>query len=870
MTSMSMRRKNLWCSVWLAAFFPSLISCAVAQASSALFDPTAAGSAFNAATKEQFLSWRKSQALAELESAGVKIPADFLRWIDSDPVVYRTVYGVQNPSAHGLPVLPKGVVQDRTDTPAQRLVVLRSLEIDLGAEVVRQKYPQLALTMMHAYAGRLARPSYEDAALGVSWKARPLLKLEVPNSKLVPVDTRAKNRPLDLNDHLINFLDEHAVPETPAKGAAVDPSKKRPLYAYEVMNDPTLQAQLLAYLKERGHAIQPKQVTLSAAGFALFSKAYLEKGRIPKEFDPAPTPAEKMAYLVRNDQYRFPPDVKRTWPRFELNSPWPVLEYLASGVIAGDMPLRDREYVWSRFRDQGTVRKYGKHLGAKLGLNTPMVRARKLMPFPFAFGSYAMDVKDNGACREMARIGIGTNTGLGVPSTHAFQPGHFCLVSIGYAPKSGYTLNVEQHVRPPTWVTKGGVRREDEFARLIFPLNYGLDAMLDAMVGFTCYRALPSSTTASQRQSWLESLLDINPYSLEIPRELFEQCATPQDVAKAWTRMQQRVKRVDRVGCPPGGIYTDFTLRRMVDGRLKSLPVPNDPAVRAMVVKACLETSADPLWMSYVGFGWSQTQWLQWAVSQLRASLGKPRNQEQAALFANRLTVIGKSFKDDAVRKQLGMALLHLLRGRETFQVTQGGKTSEMADPSLLVAQTLAGQTPDARAAVERDLRAGVHGDRSPTRADVLAKRLATAARAIREPKLRKAWAETLHAVILGRETYITPQQPDKPQLDPAVREIYALGVDLQPAAARFASDFTTYLRQPRTPVEAKSMELRLQVLLEALRPSTPAHSAIIALVPHTQGMEMITSDGSAGKAGKKVPDPAVARLRKYASSQPR
>ena len=76
---------------------------------------------FTPEVKTAFLAWRKVNALAEIAKTGQRLPNDFLEWVDSDPVVAGTVYGL-------------------ADNAAQRLVLLRSLEIDLGKEEVRQKH----------------------------------------------------------------------------------------------------------------------------------------------------------------------------------------------------------------------------------------------------------------------------------------------------------------------------------------------------------------------------------------------------------------------------------------------------------------------------------------------------------------------------------------------------------------------------------------------------------------------------------------------------------------------------------------------------------------------------------------------------------
>jgi hypothetical protein len=811
---------------------------------------------FDDQAKKKFLAWRRDTALAELKAAGVTIPQDLLAWVDSQPQVLQTIYGVDNPLPHRMPAPPKGQKIDATDTPAQRLACFASLEIDLGPEITRQRNLQLTLAVVHAYAGKLDRKTFECPEEKLSWRTRPRLNLVIPGAPHRPVDTRAKNRPLDREDHIINFLEDHHQPIDPKNPSA----GTRPLYASELMASDDHRNRFVAYMKQHGHQIDPRHVTTSHHGYQMFLKAYTEKGRIPKAQDPVPTPAEKIAYLVRNDRFRFPANVKRSWPQFNLEAPWPVLEYLAMG----DMPLRDREFVWKRFVETGSVRKYGHHLGAKVGLNTPLVRSRRMQPFDFAYGSYAMDIKDHGACREMTRIGLGAAAPLGIPAAHSFQPGHFCLTVVIHSPKTGYHLNVEQHVRHPTWITKGGVRREDELARLTYPLNYGVQERLDAHTGMAMMRHLPAETTTAQRLSLWHSLLSINPYVPEIPRNILNLHQSPASIADFWVGLQKVVQAVNRPGCPQGSPYTDFTVRRMLDGRLKTLPVPDPPQDRQKVLDLCLRQSSDDLWLRYASFRKTPEEMQRWGQDALSASLRHPREEAGAALVAARLSTLGKTIKDEKQLRAWGQALLQIIRGKETFAVGEGKKRREVADPAVLVAQGFAGQTPDARAALERDLRQAVSGGRSPARAQLLAQRINAIARGMKDRNERRAWGETLHGILLGKELYVTPQVPDQPQLDPCVREIYQLGIDLAPARQRFQRDFQLYVKSDRTLALARAMDARLSQLLAVSASDATAHQAFLeTLVPLLQGKETLTEP-----SGKTHKDPAVDRLVKSIPSK--
>lgn len=326
---------------------------------------------FTPEVESAFLDAAKSAALQKLAAEGRSLPADFLAWVDSDPIVKTTVYGAR---------------QD----PAGILCLLRSLEIDLGQEVVRQQYTQLALAMavVHAEAG-------EQADLS----PRPLLVLRIGGDPRVRVDTHDTTRPLDLDDHIINFLNDHApivedvvvgYKEVPPDASGQPAGKKRakpkkepimgkrsrPLRAADVIASASLEKEFNEYLKAHGETAQIhcgdgkrlnwKSTDLKGidtagtkAAYALFEHAYQAKGYLPAEHDPAPTPAEACAYLIRNDEFTMPDGKKVAWPKFPLTAPWPVLTFLA----ADPQPLREREDIWERYRDKGEFHGYGEYVG---------------------------------------------------------------------------------------------------------------------------------------------------------------------------------------------------------------------------------------------------------------------------------------------------------------------------------------------------------------------------------------------------------------------------------------------------------------------------------------------------------------------------
>ena len=149
---------------------------------------------------EPYIAEARTRTLDALRDRKIELPADFLAWVDKTPIVRTSVYGCRK-------------------DPLPVLLALRSLEIDLGEEVVRRDYTQLALAfaIQDSYASRTpqgtgwndgdgAKPS--SGLPDVSPRAR--LELVIPADPRKPVNTKDSSRTLDKFDHIINFLEDHA------------------------------------------------------------------------------------------------------------------------------------------------------------------------------------------------------------------------------------------------------------------------------------------------------------------------------------------------------------------------------------------------------------------------------------------------------------------------------------------------------------------------------------------------------------------------------------------------------------------------------------------------------------------------------------
>jgi len=295
---------------------------------------------------EPYLAEARTRTLDALRERKIELPADFLAWVDKTPIVRATVYGCRK-------------------DPLPVLLALRSLEIDLGEEVVRRDYTQLALAfaVQDSYAARTPQGTGWNDGDGAKPPSdlpdvspRKPLELVIPADPRTPVNTKDSARTLDKFDHIINFLEDHApievettVQELPPleyddkgiakpQGKAVDVKKMvaRPLVGADVIASSALQREFNEYMAAHGFAdvsldCGDKVVFWKATEMVndaalkkriadahnLFHDAYRAKGRMPAERDRAPTASESMAWFIRNDRHEFSDADReaRQWPR---------------------------------------------------------------------------------------------------------------------------------------------------------------------------------------------------------------------------------------------------------------------------------------------------------------------------------------------------------------------------------------------------------------------------------------------------------------------------------------------------------------------------------------------------------------------------
>jgi hypothetical protein len=794
---------------------------------------------FTPEVRAAYLAWNKAHALADLAKTGQSLPDEFLAWVDSEPVVAATVYGI-------------------ADNAAQRLVLLRSLDLDLGPEESRHKHLQLALAITDAHAGLVNPATMSNPAKGVSLTERGLLRLEIKRFPCARVDTHAQDRPLDMNDHIINFLEDH-----PVVTAATN---SRPTYAYEVYSNPERLKQFNAYMTERGFpmnldcgkgSIIPghwgggRDVTRA---YKLFRAAYEEKGRLPKARDPSPTPSELAAYLIRNDNYRFPAGVKRGWPKFPLNAPWPVLDYL---VRSGES-LREREFIWTRFRDHGIAIGYGAYIG-QIAQYPDLVKARKLQPFDFTYDTYPMRLKDGGVCGTCSNIGRGLSIALGIPACQASQPSHSCFVAVGGNELKGFGLSIGQSIAGPGSTQVSGRGPFANEAMRFYPVNYGLLPFLESQIALAISERLPAATPAGSRHSLLQSAFEINPYNFRVVSSILTGLTNSGDLVRFARSFEATLSAVNKPGCPKQGCYSS-AVQKALEVQLTRLPPPADPADLNAVI-AFLDNRGDALWLRYQLVSRGLPELKDRLTAELKASLEGNRTPQGCQLLSNRIAATGGAIKDLKERQDWAAELLSILGDRTMYTVGEGRKAREYADPCSIALRTLAGNSPGARAGFEQDLRAAVEGVRTAAGCDLFCKRMDAITGAMCYPKERKAWADALLDIMDGHETYASPSAPTKPTLDPLVNHIYALGCDLDPAKERLAADLKASVAGTRTPVSVGLLNQRLALLSRYVRKATDRKAWAESVLAIVAGHETYTVPLPRNQGAREVDDPCAVQI---------
>lgn len=762
---------------------------------------------FTPEVRAAYLAFAKAQARRDLAAAGKTLPPEFLAWVDHDPIVESTVYGARLSSANVL-------------------LMLRSLELDLGTDTVRKNYTQLALAMAVVQA--------KDGPKALVTPHEPI-NLVIPGDPRHPVDTKDPHRALDLNDHIINFLNEHPVEDVPAdhkwlppaselvydgKGVAGSSDQKsnttkpaaekkflRPLTAADVMASQALQDQFNAYMKAHGqtaeihcgdHVIYPDRHEAVAAkspegkgildAFHLFRAAYEAKGLLPAQRDAAPTPAESLAFLIRNHECKVPAVVgKKHLPDFPLAAPWPLMTLLASD----NQPLREREDLWERYHDKGELRLYGEYIG-DIAQQFEFQSARRLCPYPFAYGTYQMMYKDGGVCGAMANMQVRTYEALGVPATTAGQPGHCALIFFARDPKTDtYDCRGAQfvtagpggtHPHAPWFFGDVDTPKPMVYHESIaWAINFGFQNYLDSAMAYDLFRLLPEADRKAHGQALVESALALNPYNFLLVDAGLSHASTPSAQIHLFQALQNALATAaNKPGCPTDGLYNQ-TVLKSVFANLARLPVPADKAQAGSVYTFLQNQKCDnpdalalyQLTIEGLPAVLSRTQ------ADFSAYLTSARTKEASAAMAQAIMAAAKLIHDKAQKKQWALDRLQDIQGHEMYFGKDNVILVDAAAPALakMAGTKLRPESELTAALLEQitvTLKAEVAGPREPKACRVLAAQIAAAGRQVTDEGQKRPWAQDLAQVIAGHEEFTPPnaRKNAKPLRDPCADAI--------------------------------------------------------------------------------------------------
>jgi len=743
---------------------------------------------FTPNVREAYLAYAKAVVVNDLKEQGQSISEKFLTWVDSDPVMEATVYG-----AHS--------------KPADVLMHFFSLGMDVGRENL-QKYNQLLLAAAFV-AAKEGVPA--DITL------RPPLKLTISGDPRVPVDTEDPKRKLDMNDHIINFLNENTIegyvvaggnevlPELKydEKGIAIPPEveavastgkelQKRSLYAADVIASAELQKKFNAYMKAKGFDVEidcGDQIIHWKASemvhgemnkkiddaYRLFKTAYEEKGLLPKERDPAPSPAERCAYLIRNNEYQFKSTEQKTrdWPRFPLTAPWPLMTML----VADKQPLRENEERWIAFRDEGVFKTYGEYIGS-VAQQFNMQSARRISPYPFTYGSIQMMLKDGGVCGAMGNISARSHNTLGIPACTAGQPGHCAMVAFRYDPKQNfyfckggqYATGGDEQTHPHTsWFFGEEIKRRPMIYHqsIAFAVNYGMTQFLDSLMVYNLFNLIPEMERGTKGVKLLSSGMEINPYSFLVVEKMQRAITDPQQQIQFFQKLEAALAAAkNKPGCPAEGLY-NITVSTALFARINELPVPGD-RIAARVVLSYLEKAQCDVPAVLVAYQMkldgistllrnTEKQFLEHLVA-MQAQASK-ENDGRGEKMAGTLKAVSTCIIDDNGRRKWAAALLKQARGSEKYF---GGKYQIATDPAVTMLARLSGKElvserelmdPLIRKVTD-ELTISVKHKRTVKDCRQLAAKIQAVGDALKDPTQKKYWVEGLVKVMAGEETF--------------------------------------------------------------------------------------------------------------------
>lgn len=312
--------------------------------------------------------------------------------------------------------------------------------------------------------------------------------------------------------------------------------------------------------------------------------------------------------------------------------------------------------------------------------------------------------------------------------------------------------------------------------------------------------------------------------------------SSPAELVRFWQKFGQTLATLEIPGCPKTGHYNN-AVQKVLDARLTQLPPPSDKQALGRVADF-LETRADAIWLKYQIAAIGLPGLKERLAADLGKSLASGRTPQSCALLSGRIALTGGTITNKPELQAWANVMLAII-GDQTLYTSGTGKAArEYADPCTVTLRTLAGNSPDARAEFERDLKKAVEGSRTPATCDLMVKRLDAITREIKNPNERAAWGNALLDLIAGHETYAPPNDPTRIALDPLVNKIHALGCDLTISKSVFEADLKASIAGTRTPESTYILSLRLKALIQGIRDPKAQKAWAEKLLPMIAGKE--------------------------------
>jgi hypothetical protein len=781
---------------------------------------------FTPKVRSAFLAYAKAAAVADLKARDKSLPAAFLAWVDSDAEIRGGVYGGHDKPADVL----IGLYSMSLDLGDAKFKKYRQLALAAAIVGAKDAYefditPRKPLKIV---IGGDPRKLVNTKAAGRKLdKNDHIINFLNDNTIQEDVVVGYKEEVPELKYDKRGI----AIPQKKRKGKKVPVIEKqtRSLYAADVIASKSLQTKFNAYMKAKGFptdidcgdqvvhwkskaAVRGQMKKNIGAAHKMFVAAYQAKGLLPASRDPIPSLGQRVAYIIRNYEYELPTDAKtkRTWPQFPITGPWPVMTLL----VDDNQPLREREERWLAFRDRGEFKKYGEYIGA-IAQQFDMQSARRLKPHPYTYHTIQMMLKDGGVCGTMGAISARNHVALGIPACQAIQPGHCAMVAFRYDEKAKrfickggqYATGGDEKTTPfARWYFGDSARK---YARrsgfgvqpnprkpmvyhqsIAWAINHGVSKFLDSTMAHSVYQLLDEPERKGSGRVLLTSAMAINPYNFVVIDAAQTAASTPIEQVDFWRTFQTLLRAAgETAGCKIDGLYA-ATVKTKVFASIAKLPVPSDKSEAKEVYAFCQAEKCDApaAMVKYRLAAEGLTKLLARTEADYTKHLvdtravGSTANDIACKKMAEAIKATADAIKDKKQRVAWAAKLLKQSEGREKYfgrwmRVSTDravATVASLARKRLPKEPELMQNLLDSLAA---ELKASVAGKRDYKKSRTLAGKIKAAAKYTKDEAQKRKWAQTLSAIIKGKEKFNSQPGKKKPKMvtDPCAGEIRKL-----------------------------------------------------------------------------------------------